>query len=88
MNIGLTILAGVCTAVITSIIFGIAGRFRLRSKTDEDIQLIKKEVEDLGKGQKILFKLILPLLISARDGKTNGELEEALKLYNTYMQDK
>lgn len=88
MNIGLTILAGVCTAVITSIIFAIAGRFKLHTRNDEDIKEIKKEVEDLNKGQKIIFKLLLPLLVKAQGKDNNGEMKEALKLYNEYMQEK
>lgn len=88
MNIGLTILGGVCTAIITSIIFGLAGRLRVHTRNDEDIKEIKKEVEDLNKGQKIIFKLLLPLLIKAQGKENNGEMKEALKLYNEYMQEK
>ena len=88
MNIGLTILGGVCTAIITSIIFGLAGRLRVHTKNDEDIKEIKKEVANLNKGQRIIFKLLLPMLISLQGKEMNGELKEALKLYNEYMQEK
>lgn len=49
---------------------------------------MKEGLSELGKGQKVIFKLLLPLLLTARDGKTNGELKEALHLYNEYMQEK
>lgn len=88
MNVGLTILAGVCTAIITSVIFGLAGRLKLHTKNDEAIQKIQTEVEDLNKGQRTLFKLIFPLLIKAQGKENNGELKEALRLYNEYMQEK
>ena len=49
---------------------------------------MREELSELRKGQKVVFKLLLPLLLTARDGKTNGELKEALHLYNEYMQEK
>ena len=82
------IISGVSVAILTAIIFAIAGRLKLRTKTDEDIKEIKESLVELDKGQRVLFKMILPLLIAARDGRTNGELAEAIKLYNQYMQEK
>ena len=51
----------------------------LEVKYNEIMAEMKEELSELGKGKKVIFKL-LPLLLTARDGKTNGELKEALHL--------
>lgn len=79
---------GLCTALLTSIAFAIVRRFRFTTKNDECIEEIKKSLAELAEAQKVQFKLLLPLLIKAKSGKTNGELDEAIHLYNEYMVNK
>ena len=82
------VVTGLVTTLLTSLIYSIIRRFRFRPKSEEKMDEIKEQLETLNTGQHLLFKLVLPLLLRARDGKTNGELKEALRLYNEYMQEK
>ena len=87
-NIIWGIIAGVGTALLTSSIFALIRRIRIRTRCDEAIEDIRHVVDELSAGQHLLFKLILPILVKMRDGQNNGELREALRLYNEYMQNK
>ena len=82
------VIAGVGTALLTSAIFALIRRIRIRTRCDESIENVQRAVDELSTGQHLLFKLILPILVKMRDGQNNGELREALRLYNEYMQNK
>lgn len=79
---------GLLTTVLTSCIYALVRRLTIKTRADSAIEEIRENLGELNSGQKLIFKLLLPLLLSARDGKTNGELKEALHLYNEYMQEK
>ncbi|MEY8382723.1 hypothetical protein AALG83_06090 [Christensenellaceae bacterium 44-20] len=88
MEIIAPIMIGLATTAVTALLGAFIRRFHFGTKSDAVMAEMKEELSELGKGQKVIFKLLLPLLLTARDGKTNGELKEALHLYNEYMQEK
>ena len=88
MEIIAPIMIGLATTAVTALLGAFIRRFHFGTKSDAVMAEMKEELSELGKGQKVIFKLLLPLLLAARDGKTNGELKEALHLYNEYMQEK
>ena len=47
----------------------------------EDSEITMDDIEEMKNGQKVVFKSLLALLIAQRDGKTNGECEDALRNY-------
>ena len=79
---------GLATTAVTALVNALVRRFRFTSKNDELVSEMREELAELNRGQRVVFKLLLPLLLKAKDGKTNGELREALRLYNEYMQEK
>lgn len=81
-------LAGAGSSLLAASILTMIKRINKSRQTEEDIKNVREELKELKEGQHVLFKLILPLLINVRDGKTNGELKEALHLYNEYMCEK
>ena len=83
MEIIAPIMIGLATTAITALLGAFIRRFHFGTKSDAVMAEMKEELSELGKGQKVIFKLL-----TARDGKTNGELKEALHLYNEYMQEK
>ena len=88
MEIITPIAIGVATTALTALLGTFIRRFHFGTKSDAVMAEMREELSELRKGQKVVFKLLLPLLLTARDGKTNGELKEALHLYNEYMQEK
>ena len=82
------IIAGAGTGLATTGIYALIRRLRVKTKNDEAIERLERQMHDFGEGQKVLFKLLLPVLLAVKGGKPNGELTEALHLYNQYMQDK
>lgn len=75
------IIVGVIIAVITILINAFVHRAGIETRNDR----IEKKVDDIEDGQKVVFKSLLAILIAQRDGKTNGECEDALHDLNEYL---
>lgn len=75
------ILVGVIIAAITILINALVRRVGVKTRTDR----AEDKINDIEQGQIIIFKALLALLIAQRDGKTNGECEDALRSLNEYL---
>ena len=77
------ILVGVLTAAIMIFINAMVRRVGVQTRADRTEQ----EVAELKRGQRVIFKSLLALLLATKDGKTNGECEDALKDLNKFLFD-
>lgn len=75
------IVVGVIIAAITILINALVRRVGVKTRTDR----AEDKINDIEQGQIIIFKALLALLIAQRDGKTNGECEDALRSLNEYL---
>ena len=75
------ILIGIITASIMILINALVRRAGVQTRSDRTEQ----KIDDIEEGQKVVFKALLALLIAQRDGKTNGECEDALRGLNEFL---
>lgn len=75
------IVVGIITASIMILINACVRRMGVQTRTDR----LDKKIDAIEEGQKVVFKSLLALLIAQRDGKTNGECEEALHDLNEFL---
>lgn len=75
------LVTGVIIAAITILINGAIHRMSVQTRTDR----LEKKIEELEQGQKVILKVLLPLVLALKGGKPNGEVEEALRDLNEYL---
>lgn len=75
------IVVGIITASIMIFINALVRRAGVQTRTDRT----ELDIEEMKNGQKVVFKSLLALLIAQRDGKTNGECEDALRELNEFL---
>ena len=56
-------------------------RAKVQTRTDR----IEESLEKLEDGHKVTMQVLLPLVLSVKGEKPNGELERALSLLNEYL---
>lgn len=75
------IIVGIVTASIMIFINAVVRRVGVQTRADRN----DEKIDRIEEGQKVVFKSLLALLIAQRDGKTNGECEEALRDLNKFL---
>ena len=75
------IIIGVITASIMILINALVRRAKVQTRTDR----IEESLEKLEDGHKVTMQVLLPLVLSVKGEKPNGELERALSLLNEYL---
>lgn len=75
------IIIGVITASIMILINALVRRAKVQTRTDR----IEESLEKLEDGHKVTMQVLLPLVLSVKGEKPNGELERALMLLNEYL---
>ena len=78
------IIVGVAVAAITILINALVRRAGVKTRQDALIE----EVQELKVGNETILKVLLPVVLSVKGQKPNGEVEAALKLLNKYMIEK
>lgn len=75
------IVIGVITASIMILINALIRRISVQTRTDR----IEEALEKLEKGHEVTMQVLLPLVLSVKGEKPNGEVERALSLLNNYL---
>lgn len=78
------ILVGILTASIMILINAMVRRIGVKTRTDR----VEEQLEKLETGHKVTMQVLLPLVLSVKGEKPNGELERALNLLNDYFIEK
>ncbi len=78
------IIVGVAVGAVMILINAIVRRAGVKTRQD----ILIDDVRELREGNETILKVLLPLVLSVKGQKPNGELEEALKLLNKYMIEK
>lgn len=78
------IIVGVAVGVAMIIINAIVRRVGVKTKQD----LMAEDIGELKDGITTILKVLLPVVLSVKGQKPNGELEAALRLLNKYMIEK
>lgn len=75
------IVIGVVIAVITILVNAFVHRMGVQTRTDR----LEEKIDRLEEGHKVTMQVLLPLVLSVKGEKPNGELERALSLLNDYF---
>lgn len=75
------IIVGVITASIMILINALVRRTGVKTRTDR----IEETLVKLEKGHEVTMQVLLPLVLSVKGQKPNGEVERALLLLNDYL---
>ena len=75
------IVVGVIIAIATILINALVRRTGVQTRSDR----MEEDLMELKKGQQMTFQVLLPLVLSVKGQKPNGELERALELLNDYL---
>lgn len=75
------IVIGVVVAVITILVNAFVHRMGVQTRTDR----LEEKIDRLEEGHKVTMQVLLPLVLSVKGEKPNGELERALSLLNDYF---
>lgn len=75
------IIVGIVTASIMILINAMVRRIGVKTRTDR----VEEQLEKLETGHKVTMQVLLPLVLSVKGEKPNGELERALSLLNDYF---
>ena len=78
------IIVGVAVGAIMVLVNALVRRAGVKTRQD----LLIEEVGELREGNETILKVLLPVVLSVKGQKPNGELEAALKLLNKYMIEK
>lgn len=61
------------------------GKLSVKTKTELMVEKLHQRMDEAERTQEVVLACLLPLLIKAKDGKTNGELERALRALNDHL---
>ena len=75
------IVVGVIIAIATILINALVRRTGVQTRSDR----MEEDLKELKEGQRTIFQVLLPLVLSVKGQKPNGELERALELLNDYL---
>lgn len=82
----------VMTAVVGGIVVFVKKRVSIKSKAEQEVDVVKTELEcakgdvnELKKAVPVIMQCLLALLMAAKDGKVNGECDKALDSLNMYL---
>lgn len=78
------IIVGVAVGAVMILINALVRRVGVKTRQDALIE----EVQELKVGNETILKVLLPVVLSVKGQKPNGEVEAALKLLNKYMIEK
>lgn len=78
------IIVGVAVGAVMILINALVRRAGVKTRQDALIE----EVQELKAGNETILKVLLPVVLSVKGQKPNGEVEAALKLLNKYMIEK
>ena len=78
------IIVGVAVGALMILINALVLRAGVKTRQDALIE----EVQELKVGNETILKVLLPVVLSVKGQKPNGEVEAALKLLNKYMIEK
>lgn len=78
------IIVGVAVGAVMILINALVRRAGVKTRQDALIE----EVQELKVGNETILKVLLPVVLSVKGQKPNGEVEAALKLLNKYMIEK
>ena len=78
------IIVGVAVGALMILINALVRRAGVKTRQDALIE----EVQELKVGNETILKVLLPVVLSVKGQKPNGEVEAALKLLNKYMIEK
>lgn len=81
MEIIIGIVSGVGVFIITYIISAIIRKAEFETRNDR----LQKAIEELQQENKVILKVLLPLVLSVKGQKPNGELTRALELLDEYL---
>ncbi|MDL2238168.1 hypothetical protein LJC56_10160 [Christensenellaceae bacterium OttesenSCG-928-K19] len=84
MNVG-TVITSVAVFLCTTAIGFFAGKLSVKTKTELMVEKLHVRMDESEAAMQVVLACLLPLLIKAKDGKTNGELERALRLLNSFL---
>lgn len=71
--------------IVATVLAFVVGRFSVKSKTQIQVDQLAADVNELKEATPITMQCLLALLVAAKDGKINGECDDALKLLNKYF---
>ena len=80
-----TIITGVIVFICTALIGFFAGKVSVKSKAEIMLDKLHERMDESEKALEVILECLLPLLVKAKDGKTNGELSNALERLNAYL---
>lgn len=75
------IVVGVIIAIASILINALVRRTGVKTRSDR----MEEDLKELKEGQRTIFQVLLPLVLSVKGQKPNGELERALELLNDYL---
>lgn len=75
------IVIGVVIGVVMLVINSLVHRSGIQTRTDR----LEEKIDRLEEGHKVTMQVLLPLVLSVKGEKPNGELERALYLLNDYL---
>lgn len=84
-DILIMVISSLTTGGLVWLIKALKKRLIIKPKTDAAIKEIKDEQNDFKAWRVMMSKCVLALMVTARDGHANGEIKDALNLYNAYM---
>jgi hypothetical protein len=79
------VVTAVLVFVCTTVVGFLAGKISVRSKSEIMIEKLHERMDESEDTMEVVLTCLLPLLIKAKDGKTNGELDRALKRLNEHL---
>jgi uncharacterized membrane protein YqgA involved in biofilm formation len=79
------IVTSVLIFACTSVVGFLVGKISVKSKTEIMIEKLHERMDESEDTMEVVLTCLLPLLIKAKDGKTNGELDTALKKLNEHL---
>lgn len=75
------IVIGIVIGVVMLVINTLVHRMGVRTRTDR----LEEKIDKLEEGHKVTMQVLLPLVLSVKGEKPNGEVERALILLNDYF---
>ncbi len=75
------IVIGIVIGVVMLVINTLVHRMGVRTRTDR----LEEKIDKLEEGHKVTMQVLLPLVLSVKGEKPNGEVERALTLLNDYF---
>ena len=79
------IITGIIVFVCTGVIGFFAGKVSVKSKAEIMLEKLHERLDATRDTMEVVLECLLPLLIKAKNGGANGELDTALKKLNEHL---